>query len=263
MIPLLHLLLSLPFPPEAAVRTQPSPPKGFGAFAVRPIPTGAFVGFYEGDVLTLDEQEERYPYDGPFPMYCLRLSSELCIDAAPSEHWSRFVNHDERANLRVVTDAGRAWFEAYRDIVPGEELCFDYGPVFFHVRGIEPAPGTESREVAEYDGGEESEGAEEEERIWREAGLPEVPSTREDVRQVLSASCPPSLPSTSTWERMRKCALLRSLDYYGAVEWVDDDTFVLKIGGGPPENILRSAVGPEELGERLEELLASIPMRNE
>jgi len=47
--------------------------------------------------------------------------------------WCRYLNHcppqQPGCNLRSRVDGFRnlVWFEALRDVQPGEELCFDYG----------------------------------------------------------------------------------------------------------------------------------------
>ena len=241
---------------EVSVETKISPPKGHGVFATGQIKSGTFVCQYRGELLTLDEQEERYP--DSFPEYCLRLSSELGVDAQRSEHWSRLINHNERANLKVNTQLHPepcAYFEAIRDIAPGEELSFDYGPVYFHMRGIQPAPGTESRVVAPRKPDDPA--VLEEEEVWREADLPNVPLTSEQIQMVLSSS-------SSVSERMKKAAFVRALDYFGAIEWHDDDTLTLKIGEnnangeGRGRRISYSFIEATELATNLEEVIQNI-----
>ena len=55
--------------------------------------------------------------------------------------WVRYVNHESEArvgcNLRSRVDGRRrlVWFEASRDIAPGEELAYDYGAAYWAPRG--------------------------------------------------------------------------------------------------------------------------------
>ena len=50
--------------------------------------------------------------------------------------WPRYVNHAKSAkyecNLEPKVDTVRCvvWLQARREVEPGEELCFDYGPLF-------------------------------------------------------------------------------------------------------------------------------------
>jgi len=256
LLPFLLSLTSSFSPGEVAVETKLSPPKGYGVFATHPIKNGTFVCRYRGELLTLDEQEKRYP--DSFPDYCLRLSSELSIDAERSQHWSRFINHNEKANLKVGTQLYPepcAHFDALRDILPGEELCFDYGPVYFHMREIQPAPGTESRVLV----GSEPDNnlISEENEVWIETNLPDVPITGEQIQQVLSSS-----PQVS--DRMKKAAFVRALDYFGAVDWIDDDLLILKISENNANDeettrqISYSSIDANELAARLEELIQKI-----
>jgi len=240
---------------EVSVETKPSPPKGLGVFATRhPIKNGTFVCQYKGDLLTLDEQEERYP--DSFPDYCLRLSPQLSIDAERSDHWSRFINHNERANLKVVTQIDPqpcAYFEAIRNIEVGEELSFDYGPVYFYARGIQPAQETESR-VVSFLPKSEDEALEKEEEVWRKAGLPDAPMTSAQIQEVLS-------PSSLVSDRMKKAAFVRALDYFGAVEWIDDDLFTMKFGKSSANDeesarhISYSSIEASKLATSLEEII--------
>ncbi|VEU36385.1 unnamed protein product [Pseudo-nitzschia multistriata] len=237
-------------PPEAPVETRLSPPKGYGVFATGPIANGTVVCGYEGDLLTLAEQEARYP--DSWPDYCLRLSPELSIDAERSGHWSRFVNHDERPNLVVETSLApepSARFRAIRDIAAGEELCFDYGPVYFYARGITPAPGTESRTVS-LAPRPVDEAAVEEERAWAASGLPDAPATVDEIGRVLS--------SAAVSEGAKKAALARALDYFGAIEWIDEDAFFLALPGlaeTEKRRVAYSSSAPEELAASLEEVV--------
>jgi len=63
----------------------------------------------------------------------------LYIDAEDPDRssWTRYVNHAETAdsccNLKLQTAAAPvacAWLVASREIEPGEELHFDYGPCY-------------------------------------------------------------------------------------------------------------------------------------
>lgn len=109
--------------------------KGFGAFAVAAVPAGARVCSYHGEALTQRRVAQRYgagaasQADYLFELRPPSAEAEgLYVDAAQSQHPSRFINHAEDGNL-VPSPVGRPHeridFYAARPIQPGEELCFD------------------------------------------------------------------------------------------------------------------------------------------
>ena len=109
--------------------------KGFGAFAVAAVPSGARVCSYHGEALTQRRVAQRYgagaASQADYLFELRRPSAEaegLYVDAAQSQHPSRFINHAEDGNL-VPSPVGRPHeridFYAARPIQPGEELCFD------------------------------------------------------------------------------------------------------------------------------------------
>jgi SET domain-containing protein len=79
-------------PSAAPFEIRSSPIHGLGAFATRHIASGTRLIEYAGERLTPTVADERYP---DFP------------DA--------------------VIDDGRIWIETIRDVMPGEELAYDYG----------------------------------------------------------------------------------------------------------------------------------------
>jgi len=138
--------------------------KGRGVFAAAALAEGGFVCEYVGDVLSLAEVEEVYGGDSE-PEYLFALphgaqqTAHLYLDAAKSEHWSRYLNHAEEASCLVQAVVGeescdgsrtgggsgvgrnagaRLAIRAARQIAVGEELTFDYGlrsptPHFSHM----------------------------------------------------------------------------------------------------------------------------------
>lgn len=124
-----------------ALDVRPAGPKGLGAYAPAAIEAGAFVCDYEGELLTLQQVEERYGYEAP--QYLLGVEGGAFLDAAESAHASRYINHAEHGNLVVAPPGAR--FVAARPIAAGEELTFDYGLGYWAGRGDDPLPGTDSR----------------------------------------------------------------------------------------------------------------------
>lgn len=112
-----------------------SPEVGRGLFADAPIKKSGFIGEYIGDVKRLDP-ENMGDYAFWFPP---RTGLEdYVIDASKAGNELRFANHssDPNMDIRCVNSEGE-WhviFTAKRDISPGEQLTFDYGPAYWEKR---------------------------------------------------------------------------------------------------------------------------------
>ena len=122
---------------------------GLGAFATARVPRDAFVGVYEGEALDAAAFSARYADARPDCVF--QVHGDLFVDAARSAHFSRFLNHAARgtrpANLAAHATAPHGGFRgaalvvcfyATRDVAPGEELLFDYGPAFWEGRDDDP-----------------------------------------------------------------------------------------------------------------------------
>lgn len=140
--------------------------KGLGAFTAILILAGAWVGEYEGEILTRKEVEARYWETrklnakdrrwsksrkkrnmGMSGDYLFDMGDDLFIDGedADCSSWSRFMNHAaegttecnvETRCTRQIWDGEkyvqpRLWFVAKRDIQNGEELSYDYGDEYW------------------------------------------------------------------------------------------------------------------------------------
>lgn len=108
-----------------------SPIQGMGAFATRHVPAGTRLIEYAGERLTPDEADQRYP-DEPGERHhtCLfAIDDDVVIDAAVGGNAARFINHSCDPNCDAVIDDSRIWIETIRDILPGEELAYDYAYV--------------------------------------------------------------------------------------------------------------------------------------
>jgi len=112
-----------------------SPMQGLGAFATRRIPTGVRLIEYAGARLTPEEAEARYP-DVPGERHHTFLfaiddeqGNEVVVDAAVDGNAARFINHACDPNCDAVVEGGRIWIETIRDVLPGEELAYDYAYV--------------------------------------------------------------------------------------------------------------------------------------
>lgn len=108
-----------------------SPIQGMGAFATRHIPAGIRLIEYAGERLTPDEADRRYPdeSDERHHTYLFAIDDDVVIDAAVGGNAARFINHSCDPNCDALIDDGRIWIETIRDILPGEELAYDYAYV--------------------------------------------------------------------------------------------------------------------------------------
>lgn len=99
------------------IRVGPSRIEGTGVFAKRRIPRGARIVEYTG---------ERVPMAEVASVYALAVDSDTAIDGARDGNEARYFNHSCAPNCEAYVFAGRAYLYAFRDIVQGEELTFDY-----------------------------------------------------------------------------------------------------------------------------------------
>ena len=128
---------------EPACIIQEAGAKGMGVFAAEDIERGRWVCRYIGTVVTdSDESDEsndasREPQWDPLGLmdvdssglprvdpgsdYVLALCPGLCLDAQHSDHFSRYINHDEYGNLQcsVSVEERRADFFAAAPIRRG------------------------------------------------------------------------------------------------------------------------------------------------
>lgn len=108
-----------------------SPIQGIGAFATRCIPAGTRLIEYAGERLTPEEADKRYPDESGerHHTYLFAIDDDVVIDAAVGGNAARFINHSCDPSCDAVIDDGRIWIETIRDILPGEELAYDYAYV--------------------------------------------------------------------------------------------------------------------------------------
>jgi SET domain-containing protein len=86
---------------------------------------------YTGELISLEESERRYPStpdaaEEAEHTYLLMLDDERVIDANAGGNDSRFINHCCTPNCEPMVFGDAMWIVAVRDIVPGEELGYDY-----------------------------------------------------------------------------------------------------------------------------------------
>eukprot|EP00301_Raphidiophrys_heterophryoidea_P013308 c20698_g1_i1.p1 GENE.c20698_g1_i1~~c20698_g1_i1.p1 ORF type:complete len:203 (+),score=30.26 c20698_g1_i1:2-610(+) len=115
-------------------------PKGWGVRAVNAIEKGAFVIEYIGELIESEVAEQRgRQYDAIrcstlYDLDAANLENKYTLDASYHCSVARFINHScnpNLANYQVLTDhhdidRPHICFFASRNILPGEELSFDY-----------------------------------------------------------------------------------------------------------------------------------------
>jgi len=134
------------------VQVLPTPHAGLGAFAACDADEEEFICQYRGDALTLDEVNAKYlQHASKEPEYLFSLGDGMYIDGESSDHFSRYINHNENGNIapRIVNtpDGVEVHFFAIARIRAGDELTFDYGVEYWAARSISPAAGTDSRSL--------------------------------------------------------------------------------------------------------------------
>ncbi|MBQ8498768.1 SET domain-containing protein-lysine N-methyltransferase [Chlamydia sp.] len=111
---------------------------GYGVFAREFIPAWSYIGEYTGilrrrQALWLDENDYCFRY--PVPRYALRY---FTIDSETHGNITRFINHSDNPNLEATGAFENGLFHiiirAIKDILPGDELCYDYGPLYWKHR---------------------------------------------------------------------------------------------------------------------------------
>jgi uncharacterized protein len=103
---------------------------GRGVFATRYIAAGEVVIEYTGEVITWAEALRRHPHDPSQPnhTFYFHIDDGRVIDGGVKGNSARWINHSCNPNCEAdETDGGRVFVKALRDILPGEELNYDYG----------------------------------------------------------------------------------------------------------------------------------------
>ena len=104
---------------------------GRGVYAVAPIEAGETLIEYTGERIDWPEALRRHPHDPKQPnhTFYFHLDNGLVIDALHGGNSSRWINHSCEPNCEAEESDGRVFIKALRDILPGEELFYDYGLV--------------------------------------------------------------------------------------------------------------------------------------
>ena len=111
--------------------------KGRGVFTTAEFHTGDLLLEYKGELITGAEasrREEELTTDGCYLFFFSFKGASYCLDATVEDGTlARLVNHGRRiyANChpKIIDMNGtpRIYFQATRDLTPGDELLYDYG----------------------------------------------------------------------------------------------------------------------------------------
>lgn len=102
---------------------------GKGVFALQPIQAGETIIEYKGQVITWKEALKRHPHDPDDPnhTFYFHIDDGRVIDAKVGGNAARWINHACDPNCEADEEEGRVFIRALRDLLPGEELFYDYG----------------------------------------------------------------------------------------------------------------------------------------
>lgn len=124
------------------IEVRPSPGKGNGAFARRTIAKGTFLGCYEGEMMDTAAFLTRYPIGVRYGEYAMKIDSQyvcdgrrLVVDEGDGFN-PAWMNH---SGVSTMVNVIRVWrrrerkvmFYTRREVLVGEELCFDYGRAYW------------------------------------------------------------------------------------------------------------------------------------
>ncbi|KAI7868062.1 SET domain-containing protein, partial [Spinellus fusiger] len=115
------------------MRFAKSPIHDWGMFAEEPIKANDMVIEYVGEVIrseVAEKREKQYERSGIGSSYLFRIDEDTVIDATKKGNVARFINHCCTPNCvtKIVTvdKKKRIVIYAKRDIMPGEEITYDY-----------------------------------------------------------------------------------------------------------------------------------------
>ncbi|MGE3539580.1 MAG: SET domain-containing protein [Candidatus Tectimicrobiota bacterium] len=108
----------------ARIRVSPSPIHALGLFAVTSLPEGERILPYRGEKITKDESERRIAAGNA---YIFAFNERYDIDGQALDNTARYVNHSCAPNCYTLANQRSIWIVALRDILPGEELTYNYG----------------------------------------------------------------------------------------------------------------------------------------
>jgi uncharacterized protein len=99
---------------------------GLGLIALKGIPKGKRIIEYFGPLITNEEVERK---NG---LYFFGINKKWSIDGSVRHNLARYINHSCKPNAEaIVSQRGRVWIFAIKNIKSGEEITYDYGEEYF------------------------------------------------------------------------------------------------------------------------------------
>lgn len=99
---------------------------GLGLYAMEPIKKGRFIIEYVGNICTPEQGSEINN------LYIFNVSKKKDIDGSPRSNIARYINHSCRPNAEADVVNERVYISAKRNIMLGEEICYDYGKEYWN-----------------------------------------------------------------------------------------------------------------------------------
>lgn len=107
---------------ESSLVTRSSGIHRTGCYTTVAIPKETYIVEYLGDILTCEQADERYPEQDETYLFGLADGKHV-IDG---KNVARYINHSCAPNCESDEIDGHVWIISLRDILPGEELTYDY-----------------------------------------------------------------------------------------------------------------------------------------
>jgi SET domain-containing protein len=101
---------------------------GLGLFATAPIKKRAFIVEYSGRRITTEESVRR---EARGARYMFEINSRWTIDGSSRRNLGRYANHACRPNAESDIIKGKIILRAIKNIEPGDEITYDYGPDYY------------------------------------------------------------------------------------------------------------------------------------
>jgi SET domain-containing protein len=121
----------MPTPTKPWLEVRDSAIQGRGVFAARRIPEGTWIVQYTGELISHEESDRRHDaaVAARHHTFHFILDEAHVIDATEHGSDARYINHSCEPNCEALYDEEdrEIWIVAVRDILPHEELTYDYG----------------------------------------------------------------------------------------------------------------------------------------
>jgi uncharacterized protein len=101
---------------------------GLGLFAAVPMKRGDLIIAYTGELIKTEEADRRGG------KYLFILNDDWVIDGKGRHNLARYINHGCKPNAEAETDedAKKIRIFARRNILPGDEITYDYGKEYWN-----------------------------------------------------------------------------------------------------------------------------------